>query len=175
MERLLLVYKVKLHMYASGSYLTAVSAIRDAFCQENWIAVPGTERLELFQQPEELGSDLAELKLGIDIGHRSQHLISDLLPYELVNPGDEFFQIGLFHGKTGSIDMAAEVLQKVSATLDCLVKVEPSDASGRTGDEAVGFSKDYSGIVEGFDKAGRHYSYDSLVPCRIIDDSRSIS
>ena len=111
-ERLLLVDQVQLHVDSTGADLTAVATVGDILGKEYRIGVAWTERLELLQETEEFRGDLAELQLGVDVGHRGQHLLGDLSGDELVYPADELLQVALFESQAGRIDVPAEVLKK---------------------------------------------------------------
>lgn len=94
-ERLFLVDEIQFHVDTAGTDLAAVASVRDVLGQEDRVGVAGAERLELLQETEKFRSDLAELQLGVDVGHRGEHLLGDLFGDELVNPAHKLLQIAL--------------------------------------------------------------------------------
>ena len=70
-ERLLLVDEVQFHVDSPGAHLAPVTTVRDILGQENRVVVARAEGLELLKEPEEFGGYLAELQLGVDVGHGS--------------------------------------------------------------------------------------------------------
>ena len=139
-------------MDSTGADLAAVATVGDILGKEYRIGVAWTERLELLQETEEFRGDLAELQLGVDVGHRGQHLLGDLSGDELVYPADELLQVALFESQAGRIDVPAEVLKKVSAALDGLVEIETSHTAGGSSDESVRLCQYNCRFVERLDK-----------------------
>ena len=109
--RLGLLYEVQFHMYPLGSHLAAGSGIVHVLRQEYRVVVAGAERLELLEYPEELRSNLREVKLGVYIYDGREHLLGNLVRDELVHAPRELVKIAFFEGKSRGIDMSAEVLE----------------------------------------------------------------
>ena len=108
---------------------SAVTVVIDAGSHENRRLVTWAERLEHVQKAEEPWGDLPEFQEGVYIDDRSKDLLCNVLCYNVFEPLSERFQILFLERKAGSVSMATEVFQKVSAALDGIVEVETCDTS----------------------------------------------
>ena len=130
-------YQFKFQMLSSGAYLSAVSVVIDILGHENRGTVTRSERLELLQNPEKFRRNLGKIDFRIYLNHRRSHLSRDVGTDVLVNAGCELRKLLFFNRQSRSINMAAEVLQKVRATADGIIQVESAHTAGGTGDETV--------------------------------------
>ena len=137
MVRLRFLYQFKLQMLSSGAHLSAVSVVIDILGQENRGTVTRSERLELLQDSEKFRSYLGKIDFRIYLNYWCSHLSRDVCADVLVNAGCEFRKILFFHRQSRSINMAAEVLQKVRTTADGIIQVKSAHTAGRTGNETV--------------------------------------
>ena len=117
--------------------LAHVAVVIDILGQEHRSVVSGTERLELFENPEKFRSNLRKVQYSVYHDDRGKHVFVDMLFYEILYPFAEFGQVLLFQGQACRIEMPAEVLQEVGTAFDCIIEVEPVDAPCRPGDKAV--------------------------------------
>ena len=84
--RLRLLYKLELQMAGFRTYAAAVPVVIHILGHEYRGVVSRSEWLELLEYPEELGGYLVEVKSGVHLYHRGQHLGSDPVTDELLYP-----------------------------------------------------------------------------------------
>ncbi len=65
-----IVFEFKLYMLQIAAYKFACTEVKHVFCAEHGFLVPRPERIEFLEQGNQLGSDVGEFYLGVDVEMR---------------------------------------------------------------------------------------------------------
>lgn len=105
---------------------------------EYGLGILGTEGVEALEVVVEFVGDVAEIEPAVDVDHGTGLLGQDVAGDVFLETAGEFLDVFDFHGKTGRIGVAPEILEQVAAAFDGLVDIETGHGTGRTGGETVG-------------------------------------
>lgn len=108
-----LLNQVQLHVHATGTDLASRPRIIDILRLEHGIVIARAERLELLEYAEELRVDLGEVQFGVNLHHRSHHLLDYVLLHETVHAARELLKVLFLQREAGGVHVTAEVLQEV--------------------------------------------------------------
>ena len=111
-------------MLVTASHNLAGTVVIDITGAENGLAVIRSERLELLEVAEKLGSDVLKVQVGIDI-YRCLYLVGlDMGRYVLLKAALELLHVLNLERQTGCIGVSAKILQQVLAALNGLVYIK---------------------------------------------------
>ena len=106
----LVVYQFQLDVFLVSAHHFARAIIVYVLGNEDGLMVVRPERIELFQVEEELGRDITEVQLGVDVDGSAclfwQNVAGDIL-FEASREVRHVFNL---HGKSGGIGMPSEIL-----------------------------------------------------------------
>ena len=151
-------------MAVVGTDLASVSVVIDIFSYEDRRKVARSERLELFEHPEEFRGNLLEFKERVNMYYWSKYLLGNLLLYITLKAVYENLQILLLKCQAGSLGVASEIFKKVGALFNCLVQVKSGNTPRRACYKAIGVCKYNGRTVVGLHKAACHNAHNAFVP-----------
>ena len=139
-------------MFLFASYNLACTVIVHIQCGEYRFMVFRSERVELLQVEEEFRSDVAEIKLCVNIYCRACLLRQNMVCHIFLKSSCEFFHIFHLHRQSGSVCMSAEVLKQVSAMLYRTINIESGDRTCRACGKSFGTCEYHSRAIVNFCK-----------------------
>lgn len=143
--------------------------VYDTTGEEDWGLVTRAERTEPANLPLKCRDDLLKRNLGIDPIRRTEIFARDIALGQGRRLLNEAVEILFLYGETGSVGMAAEVLEEVFGVLQDRIDVIPVDASGRSADKIVlRVCEDDGGTIVLLGETARHDPDDAAVPRRVI-------
>ena len=166
---LAVLHQVHTQVFALGTHQTGVVAA-DSVGDEDRRGVSRSEGLKFVQLATEIGRDLAELQLGIDLDLRNQHLGLDMLLDVGIESTCELLDIFGFHCQSCGVHMTSEVLQQIGTRFNRLIEVEARHTTRRTRSKTVAHRHHNRRAIVRFDQARGHDTNDTLHPLGVVDD-----